>query len=114
MNAYLLLLLEMLISIAASMIVLRVLTTPLLRTLERICPDEQSANFWLSYTRVMLVIAPLILVLVMDLFSRYGNPLDSLRMTALSALGGLLIGMHLLGKRLGQFIRPPAALEVGK
>ena len=64
MNVYLLLLLEMLISVAASMVVLRALTTPLLRTLEHICPDEQSAGFWLSYTRVMLVIAPLILVLV--------------------------------------------------
>ena len=114
MNAYLLLLLEMLISISASIVVLRVLTTPLLRTLEHICPDEQAATFWLSYTRVMLVIAPLILVLIMDSFSRYGNPLDSLRMTVLAALGGLLVGMHLLGRRLGRFIRLPVVMERGK
>ena len=114
MNAYLLLLLEMLISIAVSMVVLRALTTPLLRTLEHICPDEQSASFWHIYTRVMLVIAPLILVLVTDAFSRYGDPLDSLRMTVLAALGGLLVGMHLLGRRLGRFIRPPEATGSGK
>lgn len=114
MNAYLQLLLEMLISVAASMIVLRTLTIPLLRTLEHICPDEPSASFWLSYTRVMLVIAPLILVLVMDSFSRYGNPLDSMRMTVLAALGGLLVGMHLLGRMLGRFIRAPQAMESGK
>lgn len=114
MNVYLLLLLEMLISVAASMVVLRALTTPLLRTLEHICPDEQSASFWLSYTRVMLVIAPLILVLVMDSFSRYDNPLDSLRLTLLAALGGLLVGMHLLGRQLGRFIHTPVAPESGK
>ena len=114
MNAYLLLPLEMLISIAASMVVLRALTTPLLRTLERICPDEQSASFWLIYTRVMLVIAPLILVLLMDTFSRYSDPLDSLRMTLLAALGGLLVGMHLLGRRLGRFIRPAEAMGSAK
>lgn len=114
MTPYLLLLLEMLISIAASMVVLRVLTTPLLRTLEHICPDEQSASFWLIYTRVMLVIAPLILVLVMDAFSRHGDPLDSLRMTVLAALGGLLVGMHLLGRRLGRFIPPSEAMGSGK
>ncbi len=107
MNAYLLLLLEMLISVAASLVVLRTLTNPLLRTLERICPDEQAASFWLSYTQVMLLIAPLILVLVTDSFSRHDNPLDTLRWTVLAALAGLLVGMHFLGQRLGQFIRPP-------
>lgn len=114
MNAYLFLLLEMLISVAASTIVLRALTLPLLRTLQQVCPDEQSAGFWLSYTRVMLVIAPLILVLVLDSFSHFANPLDSLRMTVLAALAGLLVGMHLLGRRLGRFIRPPEAMETGK
>jgi len=114
MNAYLLLLLEALISLVASFVVLRALTIPLLRTLEHICPDEQSANFWLSYTRVMLVIAPLMLVLVMDLFSRYDNPLDSLRLTILATLGGLLVGMHLLSRRLGRFIRPPEVPESAK
>lgn len=114
MNPYLLLLLEMLISIGASIVVLRILTTPLLRTLERICPDEESASFWLSYTKVILVMAPLILVLVMDSFSRFGNPLDTLRTTLLATLAGLLVGMHLLGRRLGGFIRPPTELGSGK
>lgn len=114
MNAYLFLLLEMLISIVASLVVLRALTTPLLRTLVHICPDEQSASFWLSYTRVMLVIAPLMLVLFVDTLSLYGNPLDSLRLTVLAALGGLLVGMHILGKRLGLYVRLPEANGGGK
>lgn len=109
MDAYLLLFLELLISVLASLVVLRIVSTPLLRTLERICPDEQSAGFWLIYTRVMLVIAPLMLVLLMETFARTINPLDSLRLTLLAVLLGLLLGMHLLGRRLAPFTRPACA-----
>ncbi len=109
MNAFLLLSLELLISLAASLAVLRVLAGPLLRTLQHLCPDEQSASFWLSYTRIMLVIAPLMLVLLIDAFSDLDDPLGSLRLGLLATLGGLLLGMHILGSRMGRFIRPPAA-----
>lgn len=114
MNTYLLLLLELLISIGASLIVLRILASPLIKTLGRICPDEESAGFWLGYTKVMLVIAPLILVLLMDLFSRYSTPLDSLRMALIAALAGLLAGLHLIGSRLGRFIVVPEHKEAGQ
>ncbi len=114
MNTYLLLLLELLISIAASLAVLRLLATPLVRTLGRICPDEESAGFWLSYTQVMLVIGPLLLVLLMDLFARFSTPQDSLRMALLATLGGLLAGLHLIGSKLGRFIPSPEHSEAGK
>jgi len=96
------------ISIAASGIVLSTLSDPLRSILGRICPDEQAAAFWLSYTRVMLMIAPLLLVLLVDLFSHFSNPLDSLRLALLAALGGLLIGLRSIGQRLGQFIEVPS------
>jgi len=114
MNTYLLLLLELLISVAASLLVLRILANPLIRTLGRICPDEESAGFWLSYTQVMLVIAPLILVLLMDLFSRYGTPQDSLRLALLATLSGLLAGLHLIGSRLGRFVTLPERKDAGQ
>jgi hypothetical protein len=114
MNTYLLLLLELLISVGASLLVLRILANPLIKTLGRICPDEESAGFWLSYTQVMLVIAPLILVLLMDLFSRYGTPQDSLRMALLATLGGLLAGLQLIGSRLGRFITVPEQKEAAQ
>ena len=56
----------------------------------------------------MLVIAPLLLVLVVDLFSNLSNPLDSLRLALIAALGGLLAGLYTVGKRLGQFVVTPA------
>ncbi|HEX5393069.1 MAG TPA: hypothetical protein VFW68_07305 [Rhodocyclaceae bacterium] len=114
MDTYLLLLSELLVSILASLIVLRVLSHPLLRTLARICPDQESAEFWLSYTRVMLVIAPLMLVLLSSWLVKSGDPFDALRISLLAVFGGLLIAMQRLGNRLGHFVVLPAQKESGK
>jgi len=107
MNAYLNLFLMMLISIAASLIVLRVLADPLVQVLTKICPDGESAVFWQSYTRIMLVITPLILVLLTDLFAQHGTALGNLRLSLLMALAGLLVGLHMIGARLGRFVAYP-------
>ncbi|TVO67054.1 hypothetical protein [Denitromonas ohlonensis] len=107
MNTYVLLLAEVLISIAMSLAVLHVLSRPLLNVLGRVCPDEQAASFWMSYTQVMLMIAPLLLVLVVDMFSHFSSPIDSVRLALMAAFAGLLIGLHSIGKRLGQFVRVP-------
>lgn len=104
MNPFLLLLAESLISAATSLTVLFVLSGPLMNALRRICPDEQAAAFWMSYTKVMLMIAPLLLVLTVDLFTRFSSPLDSLRFALMAALGGLLIGLQRIGSRLGRFV----------
>jgi hypothetical protein len=107
MNAYLQLFAASLISIAISFAVLRVLSNPLMNILGRICPDEHAAAFWLSYTKVMLMIAPLLLVLMIDMFAHFSNPLDSMRLALIATLGGLLIGLHSIGKRLGRFVKTP-------
>lgn len=107
MNTYLLLFAEILVSIVASLAVLAALSRPLANALCRICPDEQAALFWLSYTKVMLIIAPVLLVLTVDLFSRLSDPLDSLRLALMAALGGLLIGLQAIGRRLGRFVADP-------
>lgn len=107
MNAYALLFVEFCMSLTASLTVLFVLSRPLVNVLARICPDEQAAVFWLSYSRVMLIIAPLLLVLIVDLFSHFRDPLDTLRLAMVVALAGLLIGLHSIGRRLGKFVVTP-------
>ena len=107
MNAYLQLFAASLISIAISFAVLRVLSSPLMNVLSRICPDEHAAALWLSYTKVRLMIAPLLLVLTVDMFAHFSNPLDSMRLALIAALGGLLIGLHSIGKRLSRFVITP-------
>ncbi|MGE8357157.1 MAG: hypothetical protein ACN6N0_12280 [Microvirgula sp.] len=107
MNASIQLFAAIFISVAVSLAILRALSRPLIALLDRLCPDPQAAAFWFSYTRVMLVIAPLLVVLLVDLFAPAGGPLDSLRLTLVAELGGALIGLHSIGKRLGQFVRAP-------
>lgn len=110
MNAYLQLLLAALISLIASMAVLHALSIPLRNLLCRLCPDEQAAAFWLSYTRVMLTIAPLLLTLLISLFTASVAPLNSLHLVLIATLAGLLLGLRSIGKRLSSFIpQPPAA-----
>ena len=107
MNAYILLLVESLLSVAASLVVLYALSRPLLNILTRICPDEAAASFWLSYTRLMLMLAPLLMVLIVDLFTHFSNPMDTLRLALIAALGGLLASLHSVGKRVGRFVKVP-------
>ena len=107
MNAYSMLLVETLLSIAVSFAVLYVLSPPLAKVLRRICPDEESAAFWVSYTKIMLMIAPLLLVLTVDLLARFSDPMSNLRLAAMAALGGMLIGLHSVGSRLGKFVSTP-------
>ncbi len=95
------------ISIAVSLAALHTLSRPLMNVLARICPDEQAAAFWLAYTKVMLLITPLLPVLVLDIFIRFQSPMDGLRLALTAALGGILIALFMVGKRIGQFIPAP-------
>jgi len=107
MDNYLLLLVESLTSVTVSLTVLYVLSRPLMNVLSRICPDEHAAVFWLSYTKVMLLIAPLLLVLTVDMFAHFSDPMDTWRFSLMMALGGILIGLYMVGERLGQFVTFP-------
>lgn len=104
MNDILLLSLECLLSALFSLAVLRVLRRPLGGLLERLCPDEQAASFWLSYTQLMLTLAPLLGILVIDLLVATGDPYAKLRLGMIASLGGLLGGLWAVGRRLGRYV----------
>lgn len=109
MNPVILLCVQALISLAASTSVLLALSRTLARTLDTLCPDRAAAAFWLDYTRTMLVIAPLVLVLAMDLLAPAYPPQDKLRLALLASLCGLLLALYVVGRRMGQFIPAPAS-----
>lgn len=87
-----------------SLLVLRLLNQPLRGLLERLCPGPQAAAFWLSYTQLMLILAPLLCVLMLDLLVKSDDLFIRLRYTLITSLGGLLLGLWIVGKRLGRFI----------
>lgn len=109
MNPLVQLLVASLISVFSSLAALRLLSQPLARVLARICPDHDAAAFWLSYTQVMLTIAPLLATLAVDGFATAEHPLAAIRLTLMAALVGLLVGLFAVGRRLGQFVRVPGA-----
>lgn len=107
MTPVLMLFAKFLVSMVASLVVLWAICGPLVKVLNRTCPDEHAATFWLTYTKVMLIITPLLLVLIVDLTTHFNDPLDSLRLALIATLGGLLLGLYAIGKRLGQFLVLP-------
>lgn len=104
MPAPLPLLIECLLSALFSLLILRILCRPLGSLLERLCPDSESAAFWRTYSQIMLVLAPLLCVLVVDLLAATGDPASHLRIGLIASLGGLLFGLRIVGKRLARFV----------
>lgn len=105
------LLLSALICVCLSLLVLRVLSSPLARLLHELCPGNAVA-FWLRYTQVMFTLAPLMVVLLTEAMSQLTDPLDAVRLALIAAVGGLLLGLMSVGRRLARFIQargtPPA------
>jgi MFS-type transporter involved in bile tolerance (Atg22 family) len=111
MNTYILLAAESLICVAVSLAGLHAMSRPLMNVLSRICPDEQAASFWLTYTRLMLMLTPLLMVLLVDLFTRFSNPMDTLRLALIAALSGLLAGLYNVERRIGRYVSVPRKEE---
>lgn len=94
-------------SVLLSLVVLRVLSRPLAPLLANLCPDESSATFWLRYVQLMLTLAPLVAALWIDHLAGGTAPLGGFRLTLMVSLVGLLIGLYVVGRRLGRFVAAP-------
>lgn len=94
-----LLLIEAVISLIASITIMFLISTPLKAALIDLCPTEKQAIFWLAYTRTMLLISPLLLVLFIN-STHKGDTFSDLRSAFIAALAGLLIGMIVIGKKM--------------
>ncbi len=94
-----LLLIEVVISMIASITIMLLLSQPLKTALIDLCPTEKQANFWLAYTRTMLLISPLLLVLFIN-STHKGDTFSDLRSAFIAALAGLLIGLIIIGRKM--------------
>jgi hypothetical protein len=91
---------EISISLVLSLLTLLVLSKPLINILEDLCPTQKQAAFWLVYTRVMLFISPLLLVLIVSVMAKSNNEIESIKISLIAALAGLLLGMLIVGKKI--------------
>ena len=94
-----LLLIETVISLIASITIMLLISQPLKAALIDLCPTEKQANFWLAYTRTMLLISPLLLVLFIN-STHKGDSFSDLRSAFIAALTGLLIGLIVIGRKM--------------
>jgi len=90
---------EILVSLSISAIVVLLLQAVLKETLRELCRGETRAAFWSTFTRLMVFIAPLIVVV---LFTKNTGQhslhmVESVRATLLHALLGQFIGLAILG-----------------
>ena len=114
MNTLILFSLEILISLSMSFITLWIISKPLIKVLEDLCPSKTQANFWLAYTRIMLLISPLLLVLMVSLNSRHYNNIESIKFSLVSALVGLLLGMLIVGKKIHAPVNQACTINQGE
>lgn len=91
---------EIIISLTLSAATLLVLSKPLINVLNDLCPTKKQAEFWQAYTRMMLSISPLLLVLIVDGFISNEDALAHVKVSLMAALAGLLLGMIIVGKRI--------------
>jgi len=105
MNTLALFITEIIISLCLSGITLWVLNKPLINILEDLCPTKKQSHFWVAYTRIMLSITPLLMVLFFTKVYKYGrlSGVDSIyviKASMIAALTGLLIGMLIVGRKV--------------
>lgn len=100
MNALTIFASEVTISLMLSGLSLWVLSKPLNNVLDDLCPTQRQAEFWQTYTRLMLSISPLLLVLVVSSFIHGNNIVIHMKASLLAGLLGLLIGLLFVGRRI--------------
>jgi len=90
---------EIFLSLTLSSIVIWGLAAPLRKLLQRLSHSEEQAAFWLAYTRAMLFLSPLFMVILVGSLAD-AEGLVHIKITLISALGGLVLGLVIIGKKM--------------
>ena len=105
MNSISVFVLQIVISVVLSGLTLMALNRPLKNILQVLCPSKIHADFWLSYTRIMLSVTPLLLVLLFGVIRKSTelNATSVILVTKSSmiwALCGLWLGLLVVGRKI--------------
>lgn len=95
-----LLTIKLIISLGASLLIIALLNRALRNVLSDLCPTPAQVSFWVTYSRIMLILAPLWVVFVADIFVDNQDLYESVRNALIAALSGLLLGLLRLGNRI--------------
>jgi hypothetical protein len=95
-------------SLCISFAVLTAIAQPLVTLLKSACTNGNTWRFWWIYTKVMVILVPILWVIGVDALFHSTDFEPALRRAFLAILTGQVLTLYLLGRRLGQLI--PLAL----
>ncbi len=102
MNALIIFVGQLFITLAMSVFIVYLFKPYLKEVLKDTCGTEHSAAFWVRFTSLMMIIAPLVIVLLFSVTNTHDIQLSHatqvLKQTILQALVGEFIGLILVGR----------------
>ncbi len=102
MNALIIFTGQLFITLSMSVFIVYLLTPYLKEVLKDTCGTEHSAAFWVRFTSLMMIIAPLVIVLIFSVTNTHDIQLSQvtqiLKQTILQALIGEFFGLILVGR----------------
>jgi len=102
MNELIIFGIQLLIALSMSVLIIFLLTKYLKEVLTDTCGTNHSAEFWVRFTQIMMVIAPLVIVIFFSVVDSHqlmlAHPAYILKQTILQTLIGEFIGLILVGK----------------
>ncbi|HIO92219.1 MAG TPA: hypothetical protein EYG68_05155 [Leucothrix mucor] len=90
---------EIILSVVLSLLISALISRPLANNLKKSCEAEQQASFWVAYTKMMLFIFPILIVLLISVFN-HSVGLEHIKISLIGSLGGLLLALLFIGRKL--------------
>ena len=110
MNGILVFLAEVAASVAISMLVLVRLQHLLRRLGNEACAQGGGATeFWVAYTQIMMLVAPVLLIAYFSQAGAYGTSVAQMKASFGVVLTGQFIGLALVGRAVWKLIVRPAS-----
>jgi hypothetical protein len=105
---------EIILSLSVSAVVIICLTNALRRLLVDMCGTESRARFWVVYSNIMLVIAPLLAIILFGKSEIMTEANFTFYKTAFgSALSGIFISLVVIGMQINKSIPKTAPTNTG-
>ncbi|MFV1982721.1 MAG: hypothetical protein ACC657_04210 [Thiohalomonadales bacterium] len=102
MNELIIFGIQLFITLSMSVFIVYLLTPYLKEVLKDTCGTEHSSEFWVRFTQLMMIIAPLVIVIFFSVADAYqlgqAVPAYILKQTILQTLIGEFVGLILVGR----------------
>jgi hypothetical protein len=101
---------EVALCVCVSLLILQRLQRLLRRIGSEVCErGGASTEFWIAYTQLMMIVAPVLLVAYFSRAGQHYSVVEQLKSSLSLILWGQFLGLVLVGRAVWKTINPPAA-----